>query len=239
MRLLDITLPGAEENLALDEALLEAAEQAPEPCETLRLWEPETPLVVIGSSSRMDEEVHIDRCREAGVPVLRRCSGGAAIVSGPGCLMYGVVLSIELRPQLCSISHAHETVLDTILNGLRTYLPDASRDGTSDLVLGGKKFSGNSLRVKRRHLLYHGTLLYDMPLQWCSRWLRTPPRQPEYRREREHLEFMTRIPISGSNLRRAIRRAWGDPPPHSEWPQARTAQLVEEKYSRDDWNRRR
>ena len=47
-------------------------------------------MVVVGRSSRLDEEVHLDACRAAGVPVLRRPSGGAAIVSGPGCLMYAL-----------------------------------------------------------------------------------------------------------------------------------------------------
>ncbi len=40
------------------------------------------------------------RLPELGIPVLRRASGGAAIVIGPGCLMYALVLSYELRPSL-------------------------------------------------------------------------------------------------------------------------------------------
>ena len=47
MKLLDLTLDSPAENLALDEALLEQAE-ADGPQEVLRLWEPESPLVVMG-----------------------------------------------------------------------------------------------------------------------------------------------------------------------------------------------
>ena len=61
MRYLDLTLPTAAENLALDEALLEEAEAAP-PLETLRLWESPQPLVVIGRSSRVGTEVEVDAC---------------------------------------------------------------------------------------------------------------------------------------------------------------------------------
>ena len=86
------------ENLALDEALLEEAEAAAQPVETLRLWEARQHAVVIGRSSRMAAEVRGDVCRELNVPVLRRISGGAAVVVGPGCLMYAVVLSLRLRP---------------------------------------------------------------------------------------------------------------------------------------------
>ena len=53
MRYLDLTLPTPAENLALDEALLEAAEQSGDPGETLRVWEPDEPMVVVGRSSRV------------------------------------------------------------------------------------------------------------------------------------------------------------------------------------------
>jgi len=68
--------------------------------------------------------------------------------------------------------------------------------GTSDLAVAERKFSGNSSRVKRGHLLYHGTLLYDFPLGLISDCLRTPPRQPHYRERRSHGEFVNNIPAT-------------------------------------------
>ena len=81
MRYLDLTLPGAAENLALDETLLQQAEAAGCPTETLRLWEAARPMVVLGRSSKIEAEVHLDACRELDVPVLRRTSGGAAVLA--------------------------------------------------------------------------------------------------------------------------------------------------------------
>ncbi|HJT30886.1 MAG TPA: hypothetical protein VJ783_02385, partial [Pirellulales bacterium] len=88
MHLLELTLPTPAENLALDEALLDEAEQhaAAGTGECLRLWEPAHRLVVVGRSSCVSTEVRTDFCRRQGLPILRRSSGGAAIVSGPGCL---------------------------------------------------------------------------------------------------------------------------------------------------------
>jgi lipoate-protein ligase A len=103
LTLLDLTLPTAAENLALDEALLDEAEAAGGSQELLRLWEPQQTLVVVGRGSQLAHEVDLAACRRDGVPVLRRSSGGAAIVSGRGCLMYAVVLSQTLRPELRSI----------------------------------------------------------------------------------------------------------------------------------------
>jgi len=103
---------------ALDEALLEEAEATAAPTETLRLWESPQPLVVIGRSSRIDAEVRVDVCRASGIPILRRVSGGAAVVAGPGCLMYALVLSYRLRPHLRMLSQAHRHVLNMLASAL-------------------------------------------------------------------------------------------------------------------------
>ena len=242
MKLLDLTLPTPEENLALDEALLLSAEEGQGP-EVLRIWESPQPLVVVGRASRIEQEVDVQACQTAGVPVLRRHSGGSTIVAGPGCLMYAVVLSYERRPQLQMIDHAHRFVLDTIAGELQLLHPDIERAGTSDLTIGGqKKFSGNALRCCRGHLLYHGTLLYDFPLAMVGELLRQPPRQPEYRDARTHGEFITNLPQSREEIRQALMAAWAskaemdDLATLTQWPQALTNQLAQERYASRAWN---
>ncbi len=237
MHLLDLTLPTSAENLALDEALLEEAESAGRPAETLRFWQPSEPMVVVGRSSRLEEEVHCSACREIGVPVFRRVSGGAAIVTGPGCLMYAVVLSYRLRPTLRWIDHAHHFVLGTMATALQELVPRIGPEGTSDLAVDGKKVSGNSVRCKREHLLYHGTLLFDFSLDLVERCLKMPPRQPAYRDGRDHRAFVANLPLSSEQIRRAIAAAWQANVARQEWPRERVDRLVSECYGREDWNR--
>lgn len=239
MLLVDLTLDSAEANLALDEALLEEAEASGQPRECLRLWEPAAPAVVIGRGSIAEQEANLESCGERGVPILRRTSGGAAIVAGPGCLMYGVVLSLERRPHLRSIEEAHRFVLGKLVEAIRPLAPAVEHRGTSDLALGERKFSGNSLRVKREHLLYHGTLLYDFPLALIATCLATPPRQPDYRAGRTHLDFVTNLPVDVAILRRALIAAWSADEPLIDWPRELTERLVAEKYAVREWNYRR
>lgn len=234
MRLLDLTLEAPAENLALDEALLDEAEQSPEVCETLRLWESPRPLVVLGRSSQVEFEVNREFCRQQEIPILRRASGGATIVAGPGSLMYAVVLSYETRPALRSLDEAHRAVLDTLLAALRPLAPGVQRRGTSDLALGDLKFSGNSLRCKRRYFLYHGTLLYDFPLELVEQCLLMPPRQPSYREQRSHRSFLTNLAVDGSQLRAALVNAWQANEVRRDWPQERVAEIVE-RYTDRSW----
>ncbi|MDX1945009.1 MAG: lipoate--protein ligase family protein [Pirellulaceae bacterium] len=235
MQLLDLTLPTPAENLALDEALLDAAETG-QTGEILRFWEAPRPLVVLGRSSVAAAEVDLDRCQSLGIPVLRRASGGAAIVAGPGCLMYGVVLSYQRQPALRMLDQAHEFVLSRIALALRRLGHDVSRQGTSDLALAGRKFSGNSLRCKRDHLLYHGTLLYDFPLDLIGQLLRTAPRQPAYRAGREHGDFVVNLPVVEQQLRQVIANSFEAWQVASSWPANQAASLVAERYSQSAWN---
>jgi lipoate-protein ligase A len=238
MRLLDLTLPTPQENLALDEALLERAEAAGRPCEMLRLWEPDSPAVVVGSSSRVSAEVHGDACRERNVPILRRVSGGLSVVTGRGCLMYAVLLGYQRWPELRAIDQAHAFVLDRVAAAVNRLSAGVIRAGTSDLALAGRKFSGNSLRCKRYHLLYHGTLLYDFDLPLIGRLLAPPPRAPDYRAGRDHAAFVTNLPVSGSALRQALIEAWRADEPETDWPREQTERLAREKYASDAWNLR-
>jgi lipoate---protein ligase len=241
MRFLDLTLPTAAENLALDDALLEEAETRDVAVETRRLGEPATTAVVIGRSSKPEREVNLDACRADDVPVLRRCSGGASIVTGPGCLMYAVTLSYELRPSLRALDLAHRWVLGRVARAVSPLVAGIAHQGTSDLVMIdenniARKFSGNSVRCRRRGFLYHGTLLYDFPLELVSRYLTMPPRMPDYRDGRPHESFVANLPLTAEQLRRAIVESFEAHEPCNSWPEQQTHVLVAEKYSQAEWN---
>jgi lipoate-protein ligase A len=238
MKLLDLTLPTPAENLALDEALLEEADAGVGPDRVLRLWESPELAVILGRSCRFREETHWDDCVAAGVPVLRRPSGGGTVVIGPGCLMYTVLLPYEAHPRLAMIEVAHEFVLSRVRTALETLAGGVEIRGTSDLAVDGRKFSGNSLRCKRAHLLYHGTLLYAFPLETVTRWLAPPPRQPDYRENRPHGDFIRNLAVDPAALRRSLAKAWEAHEPLVEWPRELTARLVAERYSHDAWNHR-
>jgi lipoate---protein ligase len=204
MLLLNNSLETPEHNLAFDESLIEVAEEQTDLAmfnvpEVLRLWEMPHPCVILGRSSQRDVEVNVQACRMDGVPVIRRVSGGATVVAGPGCLMFSLLLKYQSRPGWRMLDVAHSQVMNRIQSAAQTTLDQfgipglVQMQGTCDLTLGQRKFSGNALRCKKEWLLYHGTLLLSMPLEWISRYLLTPPRQPEYRERRDHASFVTNL----------------------------------------------
>ncbi len=237
MLLVDHTCATPAENLALDELLLDEAEEHGGPREFLRLWEPQQPLVVVGRSSHLAIEVDLAACERRQIPVLRRSSGGAAIVTGPGCLMYAVVLSYETHPHLRSIDQAHRHVMERLVTELNALVPGVAFQGTCDLTWRGCKFSGNALRCRREHLLYHGTLLYDMSLDWIAECLRMPPRTPDYRAGRGHQSFVTNLPVEREAIRSAVLAAFPTSGTYADWDRDRMRPLIDEKFGNDAWNR--
>ena len=238
MRLLDLTLSSPAEDLALDEALFLEAEESQGPTETLRLWAPQTPFVVLGRSSQAEKEVKLDACRRRGVAVLRRISGGGTIVGGPGCLMYSLVLDGQTRPWARLVDAAHAGVLRALGEALAPQLPGAVQRGQSDLCLGERKFSGNSMKVGRRFVLYHGTIMHHFPLDLIEECLLLPPRQPDYRGDRKHLDFVMNVPLDVEAAKASLAAVWQATEIRAHWPSERVEQLVREKYRLDAWSLR-
>lgn len=237
MHLLDLTLPDAAVNLALDEALLLRAEDGGP--EVLRFWEWPGPAVVLGAGGRLAEDVHEEACRADGVPILRRASGGGTVLLGPGCLLFTLVLAYDRAPELAEITPSYCYILGKLRSALAPFAADVQCAGTSDLAVAGRKVSGNAQQRKRRHVLHHGSLLYAFDRSLVGRYLRQPARQPEYRRGRGHDEFLTNLPAGRDDLKAALRRVWGTGEESGVWPEELSRQLREEKYARPEWVYRR
>jgi lipoate-protein ligase A len=233
MHFLDLTLESPAANLALDEALLDEAEEGG--AEVLRFWESLEYFVVVGYANKVEVEVNVPACRERKVPILRRCSGGGTVLQGPGCLNYSLVLNSENEPKLQTIPGANCYIMRRNAEALRTALGlDTEVCGITDLAVGGLKFSGNAQRRKRRALIFHGTFLLTFKLELVTELLRVPSKEPEYRGGRPHGRFITNLPADAMTIKNALCDAWKADQSHSVVPDIK--QLVEDKYSRDEWN---
>ncbi len=238
MNSLDLSLPTPEENLALEEALLGECDAGRGP-EVLRFWESESPFVVLGYGNSASAEADLEACKRDGIPVLRRVSGGGTVLQAPGCLNYAVVLRVDSAPELSSIRGTNQYVLDRVRSALEAASGlTIDREGDTDLAVEGIKCSGNAQRRGRQSVLFHGALLLNMDLALISRYLRMPSRQPKYRENRPHAAFLRNLEVDSSGVKRELRRVLGAGEVTPSWPMDEVARLIEQKYSRQDWNLR-
>jgi lipoate-protein ligase A len=232
----DLTLSSPAENLALDEALLDTLEESGGG-ELLRLWEPAEHFVVVGYANAVTREVNVPFCQAAGIPVLRRCSGGGTVLQGPGCLNYSLIVRISESGPFRTIHTTNQEIMErhrAVVADL-TGLPVEVK-GHTDLAVRGVKFSGNAQRRKRAFLIFHGAFLLSLDISLVERTLRMPSKQPDYRSNRPHSDFLMNLGIGSGVLKEALVQAWQAAEPLRQVPLERMADLARAKYTRAEWN---
>lgn len=237
MRFLDLTFPTPAENLACDDALLDwCAKNQGE--EILRVWESASPFVVLGYGNAAGEEVHLDACRRNRLPVLRRSSGGGTVLQGPGCLNYSLILCIPDREDhpLRSIAGTNSHVTGHHARALRELLGgEVQPMGLSDLAIGLVKFSGNAQRRRKDYLLAHGTILRDFDLPLIDATLAIPKRQPNYRANRPHREFLINTRLRRPPIVQILRNAWSAHTELASPPWQAIDRLSRVRYAMGEW----
>ena len=235
MLFVDHTSDSPAGELALDEALLDLREE--EPGEGfLRFWEPRSPCVILGRTNDAAREVRLDRCEALGIPVLRRASGGGTVVQGPGCLNFTLVLNMRDDPHLGSAAGATLFILRRHAPLIGALTGEAvSVSGSSDLTIGGRKFSGNAQRRRLRALLFHGSFLLDFDFALVEELLPMPSREPVYRKGRSHADFLANLRIPAGALKDGLRSCWDAQRAAAGLPLREAARLAREKYSSRDW----
>jgi lipoate-protein ligase A len=236
MKFLDLTLDTPSENLACDEALLDWCE-AGQGGETLWFWEPRETFVVVGYANKIATEVNTTACAERGIPIFRRCSGGGTVVQMPGGLNYTLVLAITEGGPTGGITGANQFIME---RNRRALAAASGREvtvrGCTDLVIGARKFAGNSQRRRRHYLLFHGTILLGGDLDLISELLPMPSAEPEYRENRSHLDFVMNLAISPERVKVAMRQEWNALEPLGNPPLEAITALAQGKYLTKEWN---
>ena len=163
-------------------------------------------MAVLGRASKVETELHLERCLADGVPVLRRRGGGCAVVLDPGNLVISLVLEV---PGFRQVDKLWRGLTGWLLTGLEgAGLVGLYQDGICDLVLADRKVGGAAMYRARGLVYYSTTLLLSPQVELMERYLSHPPREPAYRRGRRHREFVGGIgepPGLDDKLREALK----------------------------------
>ena len=203
MEILFQSAPAVAENLAIDYASARLAGETG--LRRLRFWWGGPAAVVMGSSERPEQVINAEACERLGVEVLKRSTGGGSVLQTADVLNYSLVMpapvSLDPRP-------GFRQGIDLVCAILAAFGVVGRPEGTSDVAVGDRKISGNAQARRWRALLVHGTLLVDFDHDLADAVLKHPPREPAYRRGRNHRDFLVTLRSLGANAdRAAIERA--------------------------------
>ena len=131
------------------------------------LWRSE-PTIVVGRFQNTLEEVNAGFAEAHHIQVIRRISGGGAVYHDLGNVCFSFILH-DTQPNVIDKSKYTRPVVDALAQlGVHAELTHRN-----DLAVGGKKFSGNAMALRKNRLLFHGTLLFDTDLEMLERALKT------------------------------------------------------------------
>ena len=132
------------------------------------LWINE-PAIIVGKHQNTIEEINADFVKKNGIHVVRRISGGGAVYHDHNNLNY-TIISNEDKGADFDFKSFSQPVIDTLADlGVK-----AEFTGRNDLVIDGKKISGNAQAYIKGRVMHHGCLLFDTDLSVLSKALEPP-----------------------------------------------------------------
>jgi lipoate-protein ligase A len=178
---------------ALDEDLITAVQTTGRP--RAAVYPHPGTAVVVGRGGDPAVETRPAVIADDGVPLLRRRGGGCAVVVDPGNLVVSLVLPV---PGIGAITSAFAAISGQVARALAACgVGGVQQAGVSDLAVDDHKLGGSCIWRTRGLLYYSTTLLVDPDWNLIDRYLPHPPREPKYRRGREHRRFLTSLAAMG------------------------------------------
>jgi lipoate-protein ligase A len=160
-------------NMGTDEAILDAVAAGSSP-PTLRLYTWSPSAVSIGRFQAFKEAVNVEACRERGIDIVRRISGGGSVFHDElGEVTYSVILNEEHLPSRDYVA-SFEYLLGGVIGTLRTLGLKAEFSRINDVVVKGRKVSGSAQVRRNGAVLQHGTVLLTMDTDLAFEVLNVP-----------------------------------------------------------------
>src|SRR5690606_16654447 len=165
MYIIDSPSNNAYFNIATEEFLLSRF-----PTEDLFLLYVNAPSIIVGKFQNTLAEINLDFVKEKGIKVVRRMSGGGTVYHDLGNLNFSFHTVLG-QHDFMDFSIFTEPVL-TLLNGLGV---PAVLQGRNDLLVEGRKFSGNAKLARQGKMIQHGTILIDSEMEILADALKVNP----------------------------------------------------------------
>ena len=229
-------------NMALDEVLLKSISKSTTDTPTLRLYGWFPTAVSIGYFQSMDQEVDVQNCKKAGVDLVRRMTGGGAVLHDSE-----LTYSFITREYPQNILESYSMICDPIITCLVDLgFNEVKFAALNDVVVDGKKVSGNAQTRKEGILLQHGTILLDVDSEKMFTLLKVPKEKIRDKVIDSVKERVMGVNRTFDEVSAALERAFSMKFAAKVLVDIITTQeisdsqkLIKQKYGTYDWNWRR
>ncbi len=161
----------ASKNMAIDEAIMRECPHTGLPTVRLYSWSPSA--VSIGYFQGIEEEVDLNKCKQLGIDVVRRITGGGAVFHDKE-LTYSFVCREESGIVPKKILESYAKICNSLVLGLEELGLKANFAPLNDIVVNGKKISGSAQTRRNGVVLQHGTVLIKVDVEKMFSLLKVP-----------------------------------------------------------------
>jgi len=232
-----------EYSAASDEAIVNARLAGAVP-NTVHFYTRDSPTISIGYNRSVEKSVFTEEAARRNVKVIRRFSGGSAVFTDRGQLIFSLTLDASLLPS--DIVESYEKICRAVIRGLSILGIKAEYKPVNDILVGGKKISGSAQLRRGGVVLHHGTMLVDTDLESMAAVLKPPQGKKGDQFVMKHVTSLREAMGDAPDmqvLKRAIVKGISDAFSVTLYPRSLTPQevvdidgLIEGKYSSRDWN---
>lgn len=223
-------------NLAMEEYLLKNFNE-----DMFILWRNE-PSIIVGKNQNTLSEINLEYVKENNIPVVRRQSGGGAVFHDLGNINFTFITKNN------NSFSDFKKFTTPIIDLLKTLDINAEFSGRNDLLIDGKKFSGNAQYNYQDKVMHHGTLLFSSQINDLSNALKVKPIKFEGKGVKSVKSRVTNIsnhlttPMDVLEFKDLIMdylaktNINNKPYSLTSYDNDKINNLVDEKYSTWDWN---
>lgn len=162
------------------------------------IWNPDNIYIVLGRSNSSEGSVNLDTAIKDGVTIIKRPTGGESVVLSPNMLVFSAKIDHKNSQKPIEVFNKINKHLITQLTNIG--IKNLNSKGISDLSIGEKKILGSSMMLKDNIFFYHAVLNINEDPSIISKYLKHPKKEPDYRKGREHKQFVTSLKLSGYNI---------------------------------------
>jgi lipoate-protein ligase A len=155
------------------------------------VWIPSDTYIVLGRSNNAADSLHIDNVLADNIPVYKRPSGGETVVlSNKMVVLSAAVKQTDFKTGK-TIFKDYNSKIISILKSLG--IKDLGYKGISDITINELKILGSSIYQNKFVVFYHAVLNVDESVMLIDKYLKHPKREPDYRNNRNHKDFVTSL----------------------------------------------
>src|SRR4030042_2963917 len=141
IRIIDTGFLSGAENMAWDEVLLKARAEGIIP-DTLRYLRFSPPVALVGFYQAVAEEIRIEYCRQEGIEINRRITGGGAVFFDEGQLGWELIASRKSIPTCLTMEEITAAICRAAARGWQILGLDAGFRPRNDIAIQGRTISG-------------------------------------------------------------------------------------------------